>query len=211
MARPSEDDRDAIDQAFAEMVAGYHLTAERPDPLIDDEAPHDPDRPGASDISDDRDSPNDTDSANTGPGAGDSLSDEGPPGGAEGGGTAVADPDLPRPDPPRADPPRPDPRWADEHPLFHFEPEPEPEPAPEPEDRFVPPAQPPMERPAWPVLVGWIGMGYAVIVVFAVAIGLQLPTWAGGLAVIGFVGAIGVLIARLPRRRPPDSGDGATL
>ena len=32
MALPSEDDREAIDRAFAELVAGYHLTAERPDP-----------------------------------------------------------------------------------------------------------------------------------------------------------------------------------
>ena len=32
MVRPSEDDREAIDRAFAEMVAGYHLTADRPDP-----------------------------------------------------------------------------------------------------------------------------------------------------------------------------------
>jgi hypothetical protein len=29
MTRPSEDDRAAVDRAFAEMVAGYHLTAER--------------------------------------------------------------------------------------------------------------------------------------------------------------------------------------
>ena len=36
MVRPSEDDRADIDRAFAEMVAGYHLTADRPDPLIDE-------------------------------------------------------------------------------------------------------------------------------------------------------------------------------
>lgn len=30
MAEP-EDDREAVDRAFAEMVAGYHLTAERPE------------------------------------------------------------------------------------------------------------------------------------------------------------------------------------
>ena len=29
MVLPSEDDRDAIDRAFAELVAGYHLTADR--------------------------------------------------------------------------------------------------------------------------------------------------------------------------------------
>ena len=31
MVRPSEDDKEAIDRAFAEMVAGYHLTADRPE------------------------------------------------------------------------------------------------------------------------------------------------------------------------------------
>lgn len=163
MARPSEDDRDAIDQAFAEMVAGYHLTADRPDPLIDEQD------------------------------------------------SAAADSTDTEADPPPPDAAGSDPTWADEHPLFQFEPEPEPEPAPEPEERFVPPEPPPIERPAWPVLLAWIGLGYAVIVVFAVVFGLDLPPWAGGLAVLGFVGAIGVLIARLPRRRPPDSGDGATL
>jgi hypothetical protein len=28
----SDDDREAIDQAFADLVAGYHLTADRSDP-----------------------------------------------------------------------------------------------------------------------------------------------------------------------------------
>ena len=30
MAHAGEDDREAIDRAFADLVAGYHLTAERP-------------------------------------------------------------------------------------------------------------------------------------------------------------------------------------
>ena len=33
MSRADDDDRAAVDRAFAEMVAGYHLTADRPDPL----------------------------------------------------------------------------------------------------------------------------------------------------------------------------------
>ena len=32
MSRGREDDREAVDRAFAELVAGYHLTADRPDP-----------------------------------------------------------------------------------------------------------------------------------------------------------------------------------
>jgi len=33
MSAPRDDDREAIDRAFAELIAGYHLTADRPDPL----------------------------------------------------------------------------------------------------------------------------------------------------------------------------------
>ena len=36
MVLPSEDDRDAIDRAFAELVAGYHLTADPPDPFTNE-------------------------------------------------------------------------------------------------------------------------------------------------------------------------------
>ena len=32
MAGEREDDREAVDRAFVELVAGYHLTADRPDP-----------------------------------------------------------------------------------------------------------------------------------------------------------------------------------
>ena len=40
MVRPSEDDKEAIDRAFAKMVADYHLTADRPEPPA--AAPEDP-------------------------------------------------------------------------------------------------------------------------------------------------------------------------
>ena len=36
-ARPEDalpDDREAVDAAFAEIIAGYHLTADRPDPML---------------------------------------------------------------------------------------------------------------------------------------------------------------------------------
>ena len=32
MGRPGEEDREAVERAFRDLVAGYHLTAERPDP-----------------------------------------------------------------------------------------------------------------------------------------------------------------------------------
>jgi hypothetical protein len=39
MVRPSEDDREAVDRAFAEMVAAYHLTADRPERPADQAMP----------------------------------------------------------------------------------------------------------------------------------------------------------------------------
>ena len=151
MARADDDDRAAIDRAFAEMVAGYHLTADRPDPL-----------PAAS---------------------------------AEAPQTAEADDS-----------------WADSHPLFAFPP-PTGEPVAEPESppSYVPEPMPPMPRPRLPVLVGWIGIAYAILMVLAAAFGLQLPIWAGWLAVGSFIAGFGILVTQLPRHRPPDAGDGAVL
>ena len=154
MSRASEDDREAVDRAFADLVAGYHLTADRPDPLL---AP-----PVEAQQSNER--------------------DEG---------------------------------WADEHPLFRA---PEPTPPPpepvvkrEPEPAYVPDPLPPLRRPAVPALLGWIAIGYAVLAVLGASFGIRFPTWAGWLAVASFIGGFGVLVAHLPRNRPPDAGDGAVL
>jgi hypothetical protein len=164
MARPSEDDREAVDRAFAELVSGYHLTADRPEPAA---------RPDPS----------------------------------------------PRPEavgpPPVGKPAAPDPSWADQHPLFRFE-EPRPEAWDEPRERpdfepYVPDPLPPLTRPGAPALLGWIGVGFACLVVLATAFGLRLPPWMGWLAVGGFIAGFGVLLSRLPRHRPPDAGDGAVL
>lgn len=35
MSRPSDDDREEVDRAFADLVASYYLTSDRPDPLLD--------------------------------------------------------------------------------------------------------------------------------------------------------------------------------
>ncbi|GAA2100838.1 hypothetical protein GCM10009841_16050 [Microlunatus panaciterrae] len=176
MPRPSEDDREAIDRAFAEMIAGYHLTAERDEPIADRTAPEEP---------------------------------------------ATASPAAPAPPAPRPsvhganDPP--DPGWADEHPLFSYPITPDEsakskEPVQQdPVESFVPEPVPPLTRPAWPVLLGWIGMGYAVLTMLVVLVGVRPPSWVGWLAVGGFVGGFGILVARLPRNRPPDAGDGAVL
>ena len=152
MSRGREDDRESVDRAFAEMIAGYHLTADPPDrqPTAPAEAPQ-----GAE-------------------------ADEG---------------------------------WADHHPLFRLQP-PAAEPALPPiadPPPYVPEALPPMSRPAVPVILGWIGIGYAVVLVLAATFGLRFPPWAGWLAVGSFLGGFGILMTQLPRHRPPDSGDGAVL
>ncbi|HSU36408.1 MAG TPA: hypothetical protein VLJ88_12195 [Propionibacteriaceae bacterium] len=164
MSRASEDDREAVDRAFADLVAGYHLTADRPDPLL---AP-----PVEAQQGNERDE-----------------------------------------------------NWADEHPLFRA-PEPQPAPPPpapppaprpepvverEPEPRYVPDPLPPLGRPAIPALVGWVAIGYAVLLVLGATFGIRFPMWAGWLAVISFIGGFGILVTRLPRNRPPDAGDGAVL
>jgi hypothetical protein len=153
VARADDEDRAAVDRAFAEMVAGYHLTADRPDPL-----------PAASAEA---------------------------PQGAEA-----------------------DDSWADSHPLFAFPPptgEPVGEAQPQPQPPYVPEPLPPMPRPALPVLLGWIGIAYAVLTVLAATFGLRLPSWAAWLAVGSFLTGFGILVTQLPRHRPPDAGDGAVL
>jgi hypothetical protein len=161
MVLPSEDDRDAIDRAFAELVAGYHLTADAPDP--------DPTEPP------------------TEPVASPSLPDA-----ADGG--AV--------------------NWATDHPLFGFveAPAEAQTSSDEPyQDRYVPEPLPPLGRPGVPAMLGWLGIGYALIIVLAATFGLRFPAWAGWIAVGSFVGGFGILMTRLPRDRPPDAGDGAVL
>jgi hypothetical protein len=68
-----------------------------------------------------------------------------------------------------------------------------------------------MPRPGLPVLLGWIGITYAVLLVLGAAFGLRFPIWAGWLAVGSFLTGFGILMTQLPRHRPPDAGDGAVL
>jgi hypothetical protein len=165
VSRADEDDRAAVDRAFAELVAGYHLTADRPDP-----------QPAAS---------ADPSSGGTTPPY--------PPGQA-------------------GDPQAADEGWADQHPLFHFPPPTgEPVVATEREPAYVPEPLPPMPRPSLPVLLGWLGIGFAVVLVLAATFGLRSPTWAAWLAVGSFLTGFGILLTQLPRHRPPDAGDGAVL
>ena len=151
------DDKESVDRAFAELVAGFHLTSDRPD--------HGVGRPGHRPYA--------------GPGVG------------------VRDPDAAAADAADQRPARPGTRATS--------------PDPGPVTGYEPGPPPPLPRPAWPVLVGWIGLGYAVLTVLAIAIGIELPRWAGWAGIIGFVGGFALLVSRLPRQRPPDAGDGAVL
>ena len=161
MTRPDEDDRAAVDRAFAELVAGYHLTAERPPVEQPAESRSDADTPSR------------------------------PVAEAE----AATDPD---------------PHWADNHPLFHLPPQPPAKPL-DPIEHYVPEPMPPLGRPGPAVLLGWVGIGWAVLVVLAAAFGARFPSWVAWAAVVGFLAGFAVLISRLPRERPPGSGDGAVL
>lgn len=158
------DDKAAVDRAFAELVAGYHLTSDRPDHEWDGPRPGRPPAPGS-----------------------------------------VFETPSPRPParPPAADPVSP----AAELPA----PDPDDATDPGPVESYEPGPTPPLPRPAWPVLVGWLALGYAVLVVLATAIGISLPVWAVWAGILGFVGGFGLLVSRLPRQRPPDAGDGAVL
>jgi hypothetical protein len=166
MVLPSEDDRDAIDRAFAELVAGYHLTADGPDTQLAETSD------GPAPLPD---------------------------------GTATSAPD---PFDGVAN-------WAADHPLFGFVERPA-EPRPSLDDQptdghYIPEPLPPIQRPGVPALLGWIGIGYAIIIVLAATFGLGFPAWAGWVAVGSFVGGFGILITRLPRERPPGSGNGAVV
>jgi hypothetical protein len=148
----SDDHREAIDQAFAELVAGYHLTADRSDPPM---AEH--------------------------------SAEQQPP---------VSTPPESRPDlTPEA-----------EHIVFRL-----PEPielasSAEPEEPFIPPPVEPLPRLSASALLGWIGIGYAVVFVLLTAVGIRLPALGGWLAIGGFVGSFAILLSQLPRSRPPGTG-----
>lgn len=113
-----------------------------------------------------------------------------------------------------ADSPRPSgTEWVDVTSTFRFaESAPPPEPPPADEINYQPEDDlPPLRRPGIPALVGWIGMAYGVLVLLAGSFGAHFPVWAAWLAIAGFIGGFGVLVSRLPRHRPPGSGDGAVV
>jgi hypothetical protein len=145
----SDDGREAIDQAFAELVAGYHLTADRSDVPV-------------SELN----------------------AEQLAPAGERSEATELAP-------------------AAERSEAIELA------PAAEPEERFIPPPVEPLPRLRASTLLGWIGIGYAVVFVLLTAVGIRLPPLAGWLAIGGFVTSFAILASQLPRSRPP--GDGAVL
>jgi hypothetical protein len=73
------------------------------------------------------------------------------------------------------------------------------------------PETPPWPQLSLPALLGWLGIFLGIATMIIAALGMNLPAWAGWLAIAAFVGGFGLLLSRLPRNRPPGSGDGACL
>ncbi|MFT3862105.1 hypothetical protein [Micropruina sp.] len=131
-------------------------------------------------------------------------------------------PTDPGPSPPHGNPagaPRPTPPSAD--PVTNEDPAHEPDdPAPTGFRRWVPPEEPdePFVPPPAPPAGRWTpaGISAAVLVVLPVllvllsAVGVRLPTFVSGLAGLGFVIGVVLMLHRL-RKRPPVDGDGAVV
>lgn len=85
----------------------------------------------------------------------------------------------------------------------------------EPDDpdpsEYTPPPLPPMRAPSGLGLVGWACATYVLATVILTIIGVDLPRWAGWLAIGAFVAALVIGWRSLPRDRDPDSGDGAVV
>ena len=80
------------------------------------------------------------------------------------------------------------------------------------EDRFVPPPPPPLPHTTPDRYAAWAGvLGAPVMLVLALLLGLQLPTWLGGLMVVGFVGGFVYLVFQMPRGPRDPGDDGARL
>ena len=182
MAEPL--DRESVDRAFAEMIAGYHLTAERTEAhgaeLTATDEPRAertdrPERPERTERPDHDDG--------TGPTG---VSASATPGAFP---FSEPTPVLPAPLAWRA----------------------APEPVEPSDESYVPDPLPPLSRPAAPTLVGWAGVLFAAVVVLAAGFGLHLPAWLGWLTVTSFIVGSVLLLTQLPRSRPPGSGDGAVV
>jgi hypothetical protein len=85
-------------------------------------------------------------------------------------------------------------------------------PGQEPDDEhFVPPTPPPLPSVERVTKLAWIGVLGGPAVLLAAAFGLELPSWAPGLAVLAFIGGFVTLVMRLKDRPDSDPDDGAVV
>lgn len=82
----------------------------------------------------------------------------------------------------------------------------------EPEDHFVPPTPPPLPAPPPARLLAWVGLfGVPMFVLVALVAAIDLPTWAGLILMVWFVGGFVFLVASMRPGPGQDYDDGARL
>lgn len=93
-------------------------------------------------------------------------------------------------------------------------PEPAPEPDDEPDDHFVPEPPPPLPEADRVTRLAWAGLiGGPALIMLTAVLGIGLEGWVVVLALGGFLGGFGTLVARMRDRRDDDDGwhDGAVI
>jgi hypothetical protein len=77
-----------------------------------------------------------------------------------------------------------------------------------PDERFRPPPPPPVPWARPPRLVAWFGIfGVPVLVLLALILRVELPSWLGVVLMFWFVGGFGYLVASMrPHGEDPDDG-----
>jgi hypothetical protein len=82
------------------------------------------------------------------------------------------------------------------------------------EGHFVPPTPPPLPRLEPMTLLAWVGvLGSVIVAVFATLVGWVIPRLLLGAMIVGFIGGVVVLIARISRdpTDPDHPDDGAVV
>ncbi len=80
------------------------------------------------------------------------------------------------------------------------------------EGHYVPPHPPPLPRPTGLVGAAWVGLlGGPLLLLVATVLGWRLPTLLTAAAVVGFVGGLVFLIARMDNRGPGGWDNGAQV
>jgi hypothetical protein len=82
----------------------------------------------------------------------------------------------------------------------------------EQEEHFVPPPPPPLPTPPPARLLAWVGLfGVPMFVLVALVAGVYVPTWAGLILMVWFVGGFVFLVASMRPGPGQDHDDGARL